>query len=98
MNKLVEKELTEKFKILLDKNANFARPLSEFWKGCSVKECCLVGIYGIWFSAEGSSCISKQNIVDYYNDFVHPDVRKFLKDNNMYLSWYDCSTPIILFK
>lgn len=95
----IEKEnrLVNELKAILDKNANFVRPLSEFWKGCSIKECVLVNQYGLWLSSEGSSCIGGYNAIDYYQDFIHPIIKDFMKENGLMLEWYDCGTPVMIF-
>jgi hypothetical protein len=95
--KTVERALCNKLKDILDKNANFVKPLSEFWKGCTREQCSLVGYYGLWLSGEGSSQIDGEYVLDYYADKVHDKLQKFMDENNLHVEWYDCGTPVILF-
>ena len=44
-----ELKMVEDFKKLLDSDANFVRPLSDFWKGCKPKDTMAYGLYGLWF-------------------------------------------------
>lgn len=96
--KQLELDLVKELKLILDVDSNFARPLSDFWKGCTQEECHIVGTYGIWFSAEGGSCIEGYNAVDYYQDFIHEKFKEFMKKHKLHLSWWDCGTPMLLFE
>lgn len=99
--KETEKQITEDFKSLLDKDANFARPLSEFWKGCNRDECYLVGHYGVWFSGEGGSMIDRDYAAYYYFPTLYegsPKIKDFLNKWNLRVFWYDCGTCMLISK
>lgn len=100
--KNLENELIEKLKTILDPENNFAKPLSDFWKGCSKFQCPFVyGHYGIWLSGEGGSTIDGEHAAYYYDyetSHGHTKLRKFMKENGLKLRWYDCATPILIFE
>ena len=96
-----EKALAELLKEKMDTNANFVRPLSEFWKGSRPEDSGVYGCYGLWLSGEGGSCIKGQRIADYYDPLAFngiDELKAFAKAYNMYLDWNDCGTPVLLFK
>ena len=94
-----ENELVNALKEILDSNANFARSLSEFWKGLSKDECELVNHYGVWFSGEGGSQINGEYAAHYYDlNQGQKLLLEFLEENDLKIYWYDCATPVLLFK
>ena len=104
MSKPTEKQLVNDLKTLLSDKAgeNFAKPLSEFWKGCTREQCPIVGCKGVWFSADGGSIMKDTDgeyPCDYYTGYKHPEFQKFLDkyENYVYLTWYDPGTPLIMF-
>lgn len=104
MNKMVEKELelTNIMKSMLDKDANFVKPFSEFWRGCSPTEIPgIYGLYGLWLCGEGSSKINGKNVADYYDKETFEGIKElknFMKKYGLYLDWYDPGTIMVLFK
>ena len=96
--KQLELDLVKELKSILDSDANFCRPLSDFWKGCSQEECHIVGTFGIWFSGEGGSCIDGYFAADYYQDYIHNKIEDFMQKHKLHLGWYDCGTPMMLFE
>lgn len=97
-----EDELVLALKPLMDSDANFVRPFSEFWRGCSPTQAPgAYGIYGLWMSGEGSSKIRGKNVADYYDQETFEgseDMKKFMKKHGLYLDWYDPETIMVLFK
>jgi hypothetical protein len=97
----IEEALVLNLKTILDKDHNFARPLSEFWKGCTKEQTCAYNHYGVWFSGEGSTTISG-DYAAYYYDYTlnggHPLLQEFMKQYDLKLYWYDCGTPFLIFK
>ena len=97
-----EKELVNELKTIMDSNANFVKPFSEFWKDCSPEQAPgAYGLYGLWLSGEGTSKINGKNVADYYNKDTFSgsaDMKKFMNKYNLYLSWYDPGTIMVLFK
>lgn len=96
-----ENELVNKLKEILDPDANFVKPLSEFWKGVSKDECELVDHYGVWISGEGGSQIDGEYAAHYYNSDLHygsPQLKEFMDKHDLRVYWYDCGTPVLLFK
>ncbi len=99
--KKYEEELTLSLKCILDKDANFVRPLSEFWKGCTPDETPLFGCYGLWISGEGGSKINGQDVANFHDPKTFRgsyEMKKFMEDHNLYLEWYDPGTIVIFFK
>lgn len=103
-SKMVEKELelTNIMKSMLDKDANFVKPFSEFWRGCSPTQAPGVyGLFGLWLSGEGGSKINGKKVADYYDQNTFegsPEMKSFMKKHGLYLDWYDPGTIMVLFK
>lgn len=97
-----EDELVLALKPLMDSDANFVRPFSEFWRGCSPAQAPgAYGIYGLWMSGEGGSKIHGKNVADYYDQATFKgtdDMKRFMEKHGLYLDWYDPGTIMILFK
>ena len=97
-----EKELCKVLKSLMDEDANFVKPYSEFWRNTTEKEFPIeFRQYGLWLSGEGSSKINGNNVADYYNDKTFDgsrELKNFMKKYNLTLEWYDSGTIILYFK
>lgn len=97
-----EEELVLELKAIMDEDANFVKPFSEFWRGCSPAQAPgAFGLYGLWLSGEGRSKIRGKNVADYYNEKTFEgssDMKKFMKKHGLYLDWYDPGTIMVLFK
>ena len=97
-----ELKMATELKELLDEDANFVRPLSDFWNGCTKEQ--LPGVYGrfgLWLSGEGGSMIDGEYAADYYsknNTNVHEKLQDFVIANNLELVWFDCGTPLLFKK
>ena len=97
----LEKDVCSILKSMMDKDNNFVRPLSDFWKNMKKDICPIVDCYGLWISGDGTSCINHKSIVDYYDTNLYhgcKQLQEFMNKHNMYLSWYDPSTALIFFK
>ena len=97
-----EKELCKILKTMMDSDANFAKPFSEFWRGCSPSQAPgAFGLFGLWLSGEGGSKINGKNVADYYDKETFEGIKElknFMKKYELYLDWYDPGTIMILFK
>ena len=97
-----ELKMVEEFKQLLDADANFVRPLSDFWKGCTKEQVPgIFGTYGLWLSGEGGSMIDGEYAAYYYDKELskgHAKIQDFIIGNNLELTWFDCGTPMLIAK
>lgn len=97
-----ELKMVEEFKNLLDADANFVRPLSDFWKGCTKDQLPgIFGEYGLWLSGEGGSMIDGDYAAYYYDKELsqgHAKIQDFIIGNNLELVWFDCGTPMLIAK
>lgn len=97
-----EEELVLALKTMMDENANFAKPFSEFWRGCSPAQAPgAFGLFGLWLSGEGGSKINGKNVADYYDQATFEgssEMKSFMKKHGLYLDWYDPGTIMVLFK
>jgi hypothetical protein len=96
-----EIQLVNELKDILDEDANFVRPLSEFWKNCSKDQCSLVNHFGLWLSGEGGSKIDGEYAAHYYDSDLYygsPRLKEFMDKHDLRVYWYDCGTPVLIFK
>jgi hypothetical protein len=96
-----ENHLVEEMKRIMDTDANFAKPLSDFWKGCEPKDTMAYGLYGVWFSGEGGSMIDRDYAAYYYDKSLsegHPKLQELIKEHDLELIWHDCGTPMLVIK
>ena len=96
-----ENHLVAEMKRIMDTGADFAKPLSDFWKGCEPKDTMAYGLYGVWFSAEGGSMIDGEYAAYYYDKSLsegHPKLQELIKDHDLELIWHDCGTPMLVIK
>jgi hypothetical protein len=94
-----EVKMAKELKEILDPDANFVRPLSEFWKGCTKEQTLSVGHYGLWLSGEGGSMIDGDYAAYYYDKVLnegHKKLKDFMIKWNLKLRWHDCGTPILI--
>ena len=94
-----ELKMVEGFKKLLDNDANFVHPLSDFWKGCKPKDTMAYGLYGLWFSGEGGTMIDGEYAAYYYDKALskgHAKIQDFIKEHDLELIWHDCGTPMLV--
>lgn len=94
-----ENEIVAILKTMLDSDANFARPLSEFWRGTGPNESSAWGLYGVWLSGEGGSCINGESVADYYGNYYgSKGFQEFCERHDLDIEWYDPGTLFLLFK
>ena len=100
-----ELKMVELFKKLLDNDANFVRPLSDFWKGCEPKDAMTYGLtmayglYGLCSSGEGGTMIDGEYAAYYYDKDLskgHAKIQDFIKKHDLELIWHDCGTPMLV--
>ena len=95
-----ELKMAKQLKELLDADANFVRPLSDFWNGCTKEQLPGVhGQFGLWLSGEGGSMVDGEYAAYYYNKDntkVHEKLQDFVIANNLELIWFDCGTPFLV--
>jgi hypothetical protein len=93
-NKQLELQMVKSIKTILDEGS-FVKPLSEFYNGTNESA------FGLWMGAEGNTNINGYPIADYY-DYNNcegcPELKTWMENNNMYLTWYDCGTIFLYFK